>query len=164
MACTWDQNIGCTCKQTQLYLWIAPTSGGFGHILISTRGEILEVPKSCDKNGISYQNQSKKKKGMSLTPIPHYGLFRKQKYIWIFHNFSTLIHWGRVTHICISKLTIIGSDYGLSPEWRQAIIWSNARILSIITTWRGITCRIAVTIEGVENTYLPGNVHFQYRP
>ena len=34
----------------------------------------------------------------------------------------------------------------------------------IITTWRGITCRIAVTIEGVGNAYLPGNVHFQYRP
>ena len=26
-----------------------------------------------------------------------------------------IIHWGRVTHICISKLTIIGSDNGLSP-------------------------------------------------
>ena len=37
-------------------------------------------------------------------------------------------------------------------------------ILVIITTWRGITCRIAITIEGVENVYLPGNVHFQYRP
>ena len=24
-------------------------------------------------------------------------------------------HWGRVTHICVSKLTIIGSDNGLSP-------------------------------------------------
>ena len=37
-------------------------------------------------------------------------------------------------------------------------------ILFIITTWRGITCRIAVTIEGVENPYLPGNVPFQDRP
>ena len=26
-----------------------------------------------------------------------------------------LTHWGRVTHICVSKLTIIGSDNGLSP-------------------------------------------------
>ena len=24
-------------------------------------------------------------------------------------------HWGRVTHICVNKLTIIGSDNGLSP-------------------------------------------------
>ena len=44
------------------------------------------------------------------------------------------------------------------------IPYCNARIHIIITTWRGITCRIAVTIEGVENAYLPGNVHFQYRP
>ena len=42
-----------------------------------------------------------------------------------------LIHWGRVTHICLSKLTNIGSDNGLSPEWRQAIIWTNAGILLI---------------------------------
>ena len=41
------------------------------------------------------------------------------------------IHWGRVTHICVSKLTIIGSDNGLSPGRRQAIIWSHARILLI---------------------------------
>ena len=26
-------------------------------------------------------------------------------------------HWGRVPHICVSKLTIIGSDTGLSPAW-----------------------------------------------
>ena len=44
---------------------------------------------------------------------------------------SDLTHWGRVTHICVSKLTIIGSDNGLSPGRRQAIIWTNAGILSI---------------------------------
>ena len=38
-------------------------------------------------------------------------------------------HWGQVTHICVSKLTIIGSDNGLSPGRRQAIIWTNAGIL-----------------------------------
>ena len=42
-----------------------------------------------------------------------------------------LIHWGRVTHICVSKLTIIGSDNGLSPGQRQAIIWVNAGVLLI---------------------------------
>ena len=40
-------------------------------------------------------------------------------------------HWGRVAHICVSKLTIIGSDNGLSPGRRQAIVWTNARILLI---------------------------------
>ena len=42
-----------------------------------------------------------------------------------------LTHWGRVTHICFGNLTIIGSDNGLSPGRRQAIIWTNARILLI---------------------------------
>ena len=36
-----------------------------------------------------------------------------------------------MTHICVSKLTIIGSDNGLSPDRRQAIIWTNAEILLI---------------------------------
>ena len=44
---------------------------------------------------------------------------------------SSLTHWRRVTHICVSKLTIIGSDNGLSPVRRQAIIWTNAGLLSI---------------------------------
>ena len=40
-----------------------------------------------------------------------------------------LTHWGQVTHICVGKLTIIGSDNGLSPGRCQAIIWTNAGIL-----------------------------------
>ena len=44
-----------------------------------------------------------------------------------------LTHWGRVTHIYVSKQTIIGSDNGLSPGRRQAIIWTNAGILLIRT-------------------------------
>ena len=42
-----------------------------------------------------------------------------------------LTHWGRDTHICVGKLTIIVSDNGLSPGRRQAIIWTNAGILLI---------------------------------
>ena len=34
-------------------------------------------------------------------------------------------HRGRVTHICVGNLTIIGSDNGLSPGRRQAIAWTN---------------------------------------
>ena len=44
-----------------------------------------------------------------------------------------LTHWGRVTQICVDKLSTIGSDNGLSPERRQAIIWTNAGILLIGT-------------------------------
>ena len=35
-----------------------------------------------------------------------------------------------MTHICVGNLTITGSDNGLSPDRHQAIIWSNAGILS----------------------------------
>ena len=44
---------------------------------------------------------------------------------------DTLTQWGRLTHICVGKLTIIGSDNGLSPGRRQAIIWTSAGILFI---------------------------------
>ena len=40
-----------------------------------------------------------------------------------------LTHWGRETHICFGKLTIIASDNGLLPGRRQAIIWTNAGTL-----------------------------------
>ena len=66
------------------------------------------------------------------------------RYVIIFHllsHLSTLYkdvallcilsHWGRVTHICVSKLTIIGSDNGLSPDRRQVIIWTNTGLLLI---------------------------------
>ena len=42
-----------------------------------------------------------------------------------------LTHWSRVTHICVVKLTIIGSDSGLSSGWHQAIILTTAGILLI---------------------------------
>ena len=38
---------------------------------------------------------------------------------------TLLTHWRQATHICVGKLTIIGSDNGLSPGRRQAIIWTN---------------------------------------
>ena len=57
-------------------------------------------------------------------------------YKWFNIYWSTLgrlllTHRGRVTHICVSKLTIIGSGNGLSPDRRQPIIWTNAGILLI---------------------------------
>ena len=55
------------------------------------------------------------------------------KYVYITLCLMTdiLTTWGRVTHICVNKLTIIGSDNGLSPGRRQAIIWTNTGILLI---------------------------------
>ena len=46
------------------------------------------------------------------------------------NSFNSLI---QSDDICISKLTIIGSDNGLSPGLRQAIIWTNDGILLIRT-------------------------------
>ena len=34
-------------------------------------------------------------------------------------------------HIYVGKLTTINLDNGLSPGWRQAIVWTNTRILLI---------------------------------
>ena len=51
-----------------------------------------------------------------------------------YHDSRTIPHltnWGRVTPICVTKLHTIGSDNGLSPGRRQAIIWTNAGILFI---------------------------------
>ena len=51
-------------------------------------------------------------------------------YAWIDSIKSHLFtHWGWMTHICISNHSVIGSDNGLSPDRRQAIIWTNAEIL-----------------------------------
>ena len=47
------------------------------------------------------------------------------------YAFLASTHWGRVTQICVGKLTIIGADNGLSPGRRQVIIWTNAGVLLI---------------------------------
>ena len=45
------------------------------------------------------------------------------------HHCYIITHWSRPTHECVSKLTTIGSDNGLSLRRRQPIIWAHARIL-----------------------------------
>ena len=39
--------------------------------------------------------------------------------------------WGRVTHLCVGNLTIIGPDNDLSTDRRQSVIWNTAGILLI---------------------------------
>ena len=63
---------------------------------------------------------------------------------WV--NALELTHWGRVTHICVNKLTIIVSDNGLSPGRHQAIICTNAGILSIGPLGRNLS-EISITIH-----------------
>ena len=62
--------------------------------------------------------------------------FREWKVLYWFRTWFALClyditHWGRVTHVCVNKLTIIDSDNGLSPGRRQAIIWTDDGILLI---------------------------------
>ena len=57
--------------------------------------------------------------------LPHLIIGYDYPFMWI------IIHLGRVTHICVGNLTIIGSDNGLSPGRRKPIIWTNAEILFI---------------------------------
>ena len=39
--------------------------------------------------------------------------------------------WNEINSLRLGNLTIIGSDNGLSPSWRKAIIWTNVGILLI---------------------------------
>ena len=64
-----------------------------------------------------------------------------------FYNFRSCGYLiDRVTHICVSKLTIIGSCNGLSPGWRQAIIWTNAGTL-VIGQWGNSFSEIRIEIH-----------------
>ena len=64
--------------------------------------------------------------------------------------------WDRVTHVCVGELTIIGSDNGLSPGRRQAIIWTNDGIL--LTRSLGINfSEISIEIH----TFSLGKMHLK---
>ena len=88
-----------------------------------------------------YINTCLKKKMLTFWFKFHWGLFCKVQLTgsehWFMWQQATtlpepmLTHWGRVRHICVSKLTIICSDNVLSPDQCQAIIWTNAGILLI---------------------------------
>ena len=50
-----------------------------------------------------------------------------------FQVLSWLTYWGRVTHVCVIKLTIIGPDNGLLHSRCKAIIWTNVGQISGIS-------------------------------
>ena len=82
---------------------------------------LISVEQSHLKDCISWK--------LTALIITSHFLRETRKVRWICTYLLT--HWGRTTHICVSKLTIIASDNALSPGRRQAIIWNNAGILSI---------------------------------
>ena len=69
---------------------------------------------------------------------------------------KALTHWGRATYICISKLTIIGPDNGLSPGRCQAIIWTNIGILLI----RPLGTNLSDILIGIQ-TFSFKKMHFK---
>ena len=69
--------------------------------------------------------------GLKLNHVSKRGHWGHQATTWSNINLSSLTQWSHLNHICVSKLTIIGSDNGFSPDRRQAIIGTNAVILSI---------------------------------
>ena len=77
---------------------------------------------------------------------------------------SSLTPWGRLTHIYVNELTIIGSDNGLLPGRRQAVIWNNAGLLWIEplgTNFSEISIRIHFQSRKCTWTYcLRNDIHF----
>ena len=83
-----------------------------------------QITKHVYVIGIKFCQNSFASTGHSLTSPMPLGSGRG----WDLHD---LTHWGGVTHICVSRLTTVGSDNGLSPGQCQAVIWTNAGILII---------------------------------
>ena len=84
-----------------------------------------------DYNTISWHDINDPSCQFRYKPTGSFLFFYTQKSHEVFCtslNKKHLTHWGRVTHICVGKLIIIGSNNGLSPGRRQAIIWTNAGI------------------------------------
>ena len=67
--------------------------------------------------------------GLNVLTIYMLSNFNKNKYLAFCKYSLVLTHWGQVTHICISKLTSIGSNNGLAPGRH----WTSAGILFIHT-------------------------------
>ena len=101
--------------------------------LISLVIDILTLNKMADILQIIFSNAVSSVKVCIFWFKFHRSLIKQQANAdpvhW--HIYASLTHWGRVMHICIIKLTTIGSDNGLLPGRRQAIIWTNAGIVLI---------------------------------
>ena len=79
---------------------------------------------------------------LSVTALDYRNMYTKPIY---------LTHWGRVTHTCASKLTIIGSGNGLSPGRHQTIIWTKAGILIIGPLGTNVNSNIFIQEDAFES-------------
>ena len=71
---------------------------------------------------------------------------------------TMLTHWGRVAHICLNKLAMNGSDHGLLPDRRQAIIWTNAGIFLIVAL---ITNKLQLKFNRNSYIFLQEKMHLK---
>ena len=90
-------------------------------------------------------------------------------FLWfiLLTSWDCLTCWGRVTHVCVSKLTIIGSDDRLLPGRRQAIIWTSAGMLSIgpLGTKKNDVFKMAAILSQPESVnWRWGNHRIDYYP
>ena len=103
------------------------------HLPISTNRRALWICAKWRGSGTSFADRYSLNRHRFTAWINNYIKLKQMGVINLpISNFKCdLTHWDRVTHICDGKLTIIGSDNGLSPGRRQAIIRTNAGILLI---------------------------------
>ena len=109
-----------------------------GPIIVPNEIQVLEVLWPTESIAINFevpQNMYNCCMSSTINRIQvHYKVYDHSHYVISISNTvscRSLTPWGWVTHICISKLTIIGSDNGLPPGQRQAIVRTNAGILLI---------------------------------
>ena len=88
------------------------------------------------------------------------------KSLSIFSCIRYITHWDRVTHICVNKLTIIGSDNGLSQsapshylnQWWDIVNWNlrnkfqwnlerNSYIFIQENAFENVVCKMAVILS-----------------
>ena len=117
----------------------------FSIYIYSSLNWISDVFMLNEKNKLQYWYFVRTKWGKLSTLLPRVWLFNGPLHqVYCFSLYlpppppqldcllsHPLTHWGRVTHICVGNLTMIGSDNGLLPGQRQAIIWTNTGILLI---------------------------------
>ena len=102
----------------------------------------LKLPAVCKAKLANWTNNEQQfgyvkcwqtRKNPSLRTYMKLNVHTNKRIIVSISSWDLWIDWDRVAHICVDKLTIIGSDNGLPPDRRQAIILTNARILLIGT-------------------------------
>ena len=120
--------------------------------------------ENTDNNDNDYNNDNNDINDDSFTFLNKLTKRMMKLSLWENNNiYST--HWGRVTHICVSRLAIIGSYKRLPPDRRQAIIWTNAVKLLIGPLGTNLSeILIEILIFSFKKMHLkmsPGNVgHF----